>query len=106
MTANPDRALVEDLKARVDLVELFRQSGLELKRAGRNHLCRCPFHDDQEASLSVNNDKRLWNCFACKAGGDALEFLRLKEKLEFPQAQRAGWGAGGGRAGDHRSFGR
>ena len=87
MTANPnDRNEMEDLKARVDLVELFRMSGIELKKVGKNHLCRCPFHDDQEASLSVNNDKRLWNCFSCNAGGDGLDFLQLKEKLEFPEA--------------------
>ena len=86
MTANPDRAALDDLKSRVDLADLVRRSGVELKPAGKNLLGRCPFHDDQTASLSVNSEERLWNCFGCDAGGDALRFLQLKEKLDFPKA--------------------
>lgn len=80
----PNREEMDDLKARVDLAELVRQSGLELKKKGKNWLCRCPFHDDEKASLSING--QLWNCFACEAGGDALDWLQLKEKLTFPEA--------------------
>jgi len=86
MTPTKDRTAIDDLKSRVDLVELFRSQGLELKRKGRNWFCRCPFHEDGEASLSVNPTRRLWQCFGCQAGGDALSFLQLKENLEFPQA--------------------
>ncbi len=79
-----DRQEVDDLKAHVDLAELIRQSGLDLKKKGKNWLGRCPFHDDETASLSVNG--LLWKCFACEAGGDALSWLQLKEKLTFPEA--------------------
>ena len=79
-----DRQEVDDLKAHVDLAELIRSSGLDLKRKGKNWFCKCPFHDDQTASLSVQGS--LWNCFACEAGGDALSWLQLKEKLTFPEA--------------------
>lgn len=79
-----NRQEVDDLKAHVDLAELIRCSGLDLKKKGKNWLGRCPFHDDETASLSVNGT--LWNCFACEAGGDALSWLQLKEKLTFPEA--------------------
>ena len=59
MTANPDRSVIEDLKARVDLVALFEAHGLELKKIGKNHFCCCFLHDDQEASLSVNPTEKL-----------------------------------------------
>ena len=58
-----DRQEVDDLKAHVDLAELIRSSGLDLKRKGKNWLCKCPFHDDQTASLSVQGS--LWNCLCC-----------------------------------------
>ena len=81
------RTELDDLKAQVDLVELLRHCGLSLKKVGKNWMCRCPFHyPDDTASLSVNPEERLWQCFGCKAGGDALSFLQLKEGLEFPQA--------------------
>jgi len=89
MTANPDRSVIEDLKARVDLVALFEAHGLELKKIGKNHFCCCFLHDDQEASLSVNPTEKLWQCFGCQKGGDALSFLQLREKMDFPQALAA-----------------
>jgi len=81
-----DRRTVDELKTRVDLAEVVRQCGVELKPTGKNLLGRCPFHDDQTASLSVNPRKQLWKCFGCQEGGDVLNFLQLKEKVEFPQA--------------------
>lgn len=86
MTATQTREDLEELKSRVDLVELFKSHGLEPKKRGKNWLCRCPFHEDKEASLSINPAKQLWNCFGCQAGGDALQFLQLKENLAFPAA--------------------
>ena len=56
MTAQPD---LTELKAKADLVELFRHHGLETKKVGKNHFCRCPFHEDTEASLSINPRDQL-----------------------------------------------
>ena len=86
MTATLERQELDNLKASVDLLSLIESSGLELKRMGRNWFCRCPFHEDREASLSVNPEGRLWNCFGCEAGGDCFRWAQLREKLEFREA--------------------
>ena len=86
MTPTLDRQELDDLKNRVDLLALIEASGLELKRVGKNWFCRCPFHEDREASLSINPETRLWNCFGCDAGGDCFRWCQLREKLEFPEA--------------------
>ena len=89
MTATVDRSELDDLKSRVDLLEIFRTAGLDPRKRRKNWFCRCPFHEDTEASLSIDPAKRLWNCFSCEAGGDALAFLQRKENLEFlPALQR------------------
>ena len=77
-----NRSEFDDLKARIDLAALVAQT-VELKRVGKNLMGICPLHDDGTASLSVNG--QLWKCFGCAAGGDVVEWIRLKEKLEFPQ---------------------
>ncbi|MCE7874643.1 toprim domain-containing protein [bacterium CPR1] len=77
---------IQQLKAGADLVEVVRGSGIELRQRGRNLVGRCPFHEDDDPSLVVNPERQLWNCFGCKAGGDVLNFLQLREKLEFPEA--------------------
>lgn len=77
---------INDLKARVDISEVFRATGLELSKVGKGLFCRCPFHDDDEASLSVTPAEGLWNCFGCEAGGDVLSFLQKREGLSFAAA--------------------
>ena len=35
----------------------------------------CPFHNDHKPSCGVNHEKQVYNCFACDAGGNALDFV-------------------------------
>ena len=86
VTPTLDRQELDDLKARVDLLALIESSGLDLKRVGKNWFCRCPFHEDREASLSINPETRLWNCFGCEAGGDCFRWCQLRENLDFAEA--------------------
>lgn len=37
---------------------------------------RCPFHEDDSPSLSVNREKGVWHCFGCGASGNVETFLR------------------------------
>lgn len=77
---------IASLKAKVDLVEVMRAEGLELQQVGVNLLCRCPWHDDKEASLVVNPEKQLYNCFGCEAKGDVLTFIQETRSLSFREA--------------------
>ena len=55
----PDTEL-ERLKEEVSVERLVEASGVALKKAGKDLLGRCPFHDDAEASLVVTAAKNLW----------------------------------------------
>jgi hypothetical protein len=46
----------------------------------------CPFHDDQMASFSVNNDRNFWHCFACETGGSIIDFWMNYRECEFKVA--------------------
>lgn len=37
----------------------------------------CPFHDDNNPSCHINYDEGVFYCFACGAGGNALDFVKL-----------------------------
>lgn len=84
MTPTQDRTEIEELKASVDLATLMESYGITLKPSGKSMVGRCPFHEDDKPSLSVTGG--LWQCFGCRAGGDVLRFLQLKEKIDFPAA--------------------
>lgn len=37
----------------------------------------CPFHGDLSPSLSFNEEKGIWHCFGCGAGGTLVDFMYL-----------------------------
>jgi DNA primase len=64
---------IERLRTSIDLARLIESDGHELKRIGKNLACACPFHNgDNEPSLIVSPDKRLFHCFACGAAGSPI----------------------------------
>lgn len=80
-----DKKSIEDLSLRIDIVELI-SSFVELRRQGSSYIGLCPFHNDKTPSMSVNANKGFYHCFACKAGGDAYNFVMNYEKLSFVEA--------------------
>ena len=46
MTANPNgRESIDNLKASVDLVALLAAHGVQVKKEGKGHKARCPWHE-------------------------------------------------------------
>lgn len=59
-----------------------------LTKAGANYKCVCPFHDDKDASLIVSPAKRIFKCFGCGTGGNAVKFVQEHQNISFPEALR------------------
>lgn len=76
---------IDDLLARVDIVEVIEQR-VPLKKAGRDWSARCPFHDERSASFTVSPNKQFYHCFGCGAHGSAIRFLMEYDRMEFPDA--------------------
>jgi DNA primase len=79
------RTSVEEVVAAADMVEIV-SGRTQLRRAGAQWTGRCPFHDDQNPSFSVNAVEKLYHCFTCGEGGDLIKFVRETEGLEFASA--------------------
>ena len=89
-------AVTDDIKARLDIVDVVADYVPDLKRAGRNYSARCPFHAENTPSFVVFPERQTWRCFgACAEGGDVFNFVQKIEALDFPGtlkslAERAG----------------
>ena len=76
---------IEEIKRRLSLVDLA-ETYISLKRSGKNYIGLCPFHDDKNPSLYVNEEKGLYHCFSCGAGGDIFSFLMNYNNISFKEA--------------------
>jgi DNA primase len=57
-----------------------------LKKAGRNYQGLCPFHGEKTPSFTVSEEKGIFHCFGCQAGGSVFHFLMKYDQLSFPDA--------------------
>ncbi len=85
MAGKIPRAFIEDLVARIDLVDLI-DARIPLKRSGANYSARCPFHSEKTPSFSVSREKQFYHCFGCGAHGNAINFLMEYDRLAFVEA--------------------
>ncbi len=76
---------IDDLLSRIDIVDVI-DSYVPLKRAGRNHQARCPFHEEKTPSFTVSQEKQFYHCFGCGANGTAIGFLMEHAGMTFPEA--------------------
>ena len=77
---------IERLKEEVSIERLIESAGLELKKSGKDLACRCPFHEDDTASLIVKPAKNLWHCFGCQIGGGPIDWVMKKNGVSFRHA--------------------
>ena len=79
--------VIERLKSEVSLVRLMESQGFELKKHGKDYVCRCPFHNDKTPSLVVSPSNNLWNCLgACGVGGSVIDWVIKREGVSFRRA--------------------
>ena len=78
-------AWLDELRSRADIVQIVGQY-VSLKRNGHRHWGLCPFHGEKTASFSVDQERQMFYCFGCKAGGSVIQFVMDIERLEFQDA--------------------
>jgi DNA primase len=76
---------IAEVRSRASIVEVISDY-VTLKKAGRNHIGLCPFHAEKTASFTVSEEKGIYHCFGCQAGGSVFHFLMQYDHLTFPES--------------------
>ncbi len=89
---------LDELKMRIKEMPISSviSNYLTLTKKGTQTLAVCPFHDDHNPSMQVNDQKNMFYCFVDQMGGDAIKFVQLYKNLNYIEAlqdicQALGW---------------
>jgi DNA primase len=77
--------IVDQIRQTASIVEIASQY-TTLRKRGNKHVGLCPFHSEKTPSFTVDDEKQLFHCFGCGAGGDIFTLVMERENLSFPEA--------------------
>lgn len=72
------QGIFDEIKSAHPLERVVRDSGVMLKKAGRNLKGLCPFHDERTPSFNLNalgTNYERFRCFGCHASGDVFDYV-------------------------------
>ena len=76
---------LNEIRNSVNIVDII-SSYINLTPKGKNYFGVCPFHDDNNPSMSVSPDKQIYKCFSCGATGTVFKFIMDYENITFREA--------------------
>jgi DNA primase catalytic core len=74
---------IQEIKQKLSILRVLQHYNLQ---ADKNNMLNCPFHEDKTPSMKVYESTGTFHCFGCGAGGDQIEFIEKREKLNKHQA--------------------
>lgn len=78
----------EEIKSRLDIVDIVREYMPNLKPVGVNFTALSPFKREKHPSFVVSPEKQIWHCFSTGKGGDVFTFVMEIEGISFVEALR------------------
>lgn len=76
---------IQEIKNAANIVDVI-SSYVQLRKTGKNYKGLCPFHSEKTPSFVVSEEKQIYHCFGCHAGGTVFQFLMDIKKISFPEA--------------------
>lgn len=77
--------VIQQVREQSDILSIISEY-THLTKKGNSYLGLCPFHNEKTPSFSVNEEKQMYYCFGCGAGGNTITFLMQKENMTFVEA--------------------
>ena len=76
---------IEEIRETNNIVDIISDY-VQLRKRGKNYIGLCPFHTEKTPSFTVSEEKQIFHCFGCHAGGNVYKFLMEYNKISFVEA--------------------
>ncbi len=75
---------IEEVNEKADIIDIISDY-VVIKKKGKDYQGLCPFHEEKTPSFTVSQNKQLYYCFGCGAGGNVFKFLMELNKSSFAE---------------------
>ena len=82
-----DEATIGAIRRKHPIKEIVERY-VSLTKKGDDYWGLCPFHADNNASMSVSTRLDMFQCFACKKAGNVFNFIASMENISYGDAIR------------------
>lgn len=82
-----DEATIGAIRRKHPIKEVVERY-VSLTKKGDDYWGLCPFHADNNASMSVSTRLDMFQCFSCKKAGNVFNFIALMENINYGDAIR------------------
>lgn len=82
-----DEATIQAIRRKHPIKEIVERY-VSLTKKGEDYWGLCPFHADNNASMSVSTRLDMFQCFACKKAGNVFNFIAEMENISYGDAIR------------------
>ena len=76
---------INEIRSKIDIVELISEY-VPLTKKGKYYWGKCPFHNDNNPSMSVDEVRQTYTCWSCHNSGNVFNFYEQIENISFPEA--------------------
>ncbi|KAL3799555.1 hypothetical protein HJC23_008682 [Cyclotella cryptica] len=86
---------VKEIKSSISIIDVIESYNLPKFIRTNSHTAKacCPFHNDHNPSMSIDDNRGIYKCFACGAGGDLFNFIREYDSLNGRKEKMGFWEA-------------
>ncbi|MEI6218862.1 MAG: DNA primase [bacterium] len=81
------KRVLEEIRLRNNVLDVV-SSYIPVQRVGSTFKTLCPFHKEKTPSFNVNQERQIYHCFGCGAGGDVFGFVMKYEGVDFVTAAK------------------
>lgn len=82
-----DEATISAIRRKHPIKEIVERY-VSLTKKGDDYWGLCPFHADNNASMSISTRLDMFQCFACKKAGNVFNFIANMENISYGDAIR------------------
>ena len=75
---------INEIRSKIDIVELISEY-VPLTKKGKYFWGKCPFHNDNNPSMSVDPNRQTYTCWSCHNSGNVFNFYGQIENISFPE---------------------